>query len=147
MNKFYIFLLLCMQSLVCVADTQFEVGTIVKTYHFDRSKDYNEDNKSILLTVNDTYQLIVFNNSYYNDTVAVGYKVNWEITSYAQFNTAFGAVYGYGLNEDGKYDDARIYGKRILPMIVPGITFRFDNFSTSTHYFGTAVIQTVGYRF
>ncbi len=125
----------------------FELGALLGSYHFDRESDYNEKNKGLLLTVNNDYQVIYFKNSHYDNTLAAGYKFDYQVTGWLEISVTTGAVYGYGLDDNNRLNDATTYGARLLPWIIPAATIHYKNFTATTHFFGAGFAQSIGYRF
>lgn len=91
-----------------ICATAIAIGLHLGTYHFDRSKEYNEVNLGIYAMC-DGYTAGYYRNSYHRDSFYAGYT--WEKGPFA---LTAGAVTGYrrGIKVGGEY---------IAPMVMPSV--------------------------
>ena len=147
--KIKIFILLILLSCVNIvhAVELTEAGVLLRSYHFDRDKDYNEANYGLVLTIDKQYQLIGFKNSHYDATFAAGRKFYWEPTKHVELSIVIALVYGYGLTDDFTVtDEDEAGGKTLLPWLLPTFTYKYNDFTINTHFLGSGLAWSIGYR-
>lgn len=122
--------------LVATADT--EVGVFLASQHYD-GQEYNETNPG-LYVIHNRLTAGTFQNSYYDQAYMLGYTVR----ANEYFSLGYGLVYGYGWN--GGYADADRYGVKLLPYIMPTLSYTVDNFKVNLHYIGIATGLSISYE-
>tara|TARA_R100000152_G_C6782307_1_gene219774 strand:+ start:17583 stop:17996 length:414 start_codon:yes stop_codon:yes gene_type:complete len=110
-----------------------------KSYHFDRSKDYNETHKLVMYE-REGYVAAYFNNSYDEDTFLLGKRLYYPLTDNLTTSVMVGATYGYrSLRKPGDLSRSR----KVLPAVTLSIEYRFGGL-LNTLFLGSAVAISPG---
>ncbi len=149
-------LFIAVLTLSAHAQATTEVFMIIGSKHYNEYKEtsqpdskngYNEENPGILVQNSTGWLFGAYKNSFYDTTYVLGGYRDFDlISNWIKLRFAYGVTYGYGL--DGhKTADADIYGKDIIPFIMPGISIHTNRVWLNAHLAGSAVAYSISYRF
>ena len=123
------------------ADT--EVGVILKSHHFS-GENHNEVNPGIFI-IHNNFVIGGFKNSHSNTSVLLGMKSDFYKAGPIQLSLLCGIIYGYGWNNG--YADADVYGKRLLPYMLPTLSIKISDTKINTHYMGAGFAWSISKEF
>lgn len=123
--EWVIIILFVLTALVCspLAEAD-EVGIITASYHLDRTREYNEINPGAYWA-GEKWTLAAYKNSYNQLSVFVGGHVEVFRRGRLAIELNGGIITGYAKSPTAFYalDDPRLYGKDVLPVMFPRISY------------------------
>lgn len=121
------------------------VGYIYKSNHGNTNKNYNEKNPGIYV-ISDKFIAGTYKNSYNDQAFFVGSVSDIDVVrGYVRFSLWYGGVYGYGWNSG--MVSASDGGAKLLPMIVPTVSFGYGGYYVNTHIVGNAIAVSTSFEF